>query len=189
MASAEELLRDAQHAFQNISPGSTDEKKYEARAKRLAMRVIRKSPDSIEGTQARMILYRLGSDIGISTPHENLSHQPHSPAPRNLAHTNAAHPPRSDSLSQNAVRKMLAVVAAASTSQSENASSQEDSWASIWQLFSALSYGKKKIVAIVLVVTLLFIGFTPFLLLLVIFYFVKPALVKNQVRRLLEALS
>jgi hypothetical protein len=61
----EELLREAQHAFQNISPGSADEQKYTATAKRLALRIIRKSPDSSEGTQARMILYNLGSDEGL----------------------------------------------------------------------------------------------------------------------------
>jgi hypothetical protein len=62
----EEMLREAQHAFQNISPGSADEKKYAAMAKRLALRIIRKSPDSSEGTQARMILYSLGSDEGLA---------------------------------------------------------------------------------------------------------------------------
>lgn len=189
MASTEELLRNAQHALHNISPGSTDEKKYAARAKRLAMRVISRSPDSAEGTQARMILYQLGSDIGISTPHENLSHEVHSPTPRNLQHMNAAHPPRSESQNENAVQKMLAVVAAASATQRDNETTQEDSWASIWQQFSALSYGKKKVVAVVLGVALLFIGFTPFLLFLVVFYFVKPAFVKRQIRNILEALG
>jgi hypothetical protein len=36
---------------------------------------------------------------------------------------------------------------------------------------------------------LLFIGFTPFLLLFFAFYFVQPALIRNHIRKLLVALG
>jgi len=144
----EELLREAQHAFLNISPGSADEKKYTAMAKRLALRIIRKSPDSSEGTQARMILYRLGSD-------EDLVPQ---------------------------------TTATAATVLSSN-TADEHSWENIWQMFSALSYTKKKVVALVLFFVLLIIGFTPFLLVFFIFYLFQPALIRKHLHGLLAGLG
>jgi len=151
-SSVEELLREAQHAFQNISPGSTDEKKYTALAKRLALRIIRKSPDSSEGTQARMILYRLGDDDGLA----------------------------------------LQRAPSAATLPSEigaDSSGEEDSWQNIWRVFSALSYTKKKIVALVLFFALLIIGFTPFLLIFFVVYFFQPALIRKHIYGLLVSLS
>jgi len=144
----EELLREAQHAFLNISPGSADEKKYTAMAKRLALRIIRKSPDSSDGTQARMILYRLGSD-------EDLVPQ---------------------------------TTATAATVLSSN-TADEHSWENIWQMFSALSYTKKKVVALVLFFVLLIIGFTPFLLVFFIFYLFQPALIRKHLHGLLAGLG
>lgn len=66
MASADELFREAQHALQNVSPGSTDEQKNIARAKNYAMQLVRKYPHSIEAAQARAILAQL--DVSIVAP-------------------------------------------------------------------------------------------------------------------------
>jgi hypothetical protein len=66
VAGAGETLREAQYAFRNISHGSTDERKYRARAKKYAKRVIRKYPASIEAPQARAILDAL--DVSYATP-------------------------------------------------------------------------------------------------------------------------
>ena len=182
-SSVEELLREAQHAFQNISPGSADEEKYSARAKRLAHRIIRKSPDSIEGTQARMILFRLG-DGPLISPTRNSVHRPHAGV---TEHT--PHPARSESGDATFVTQAFAAVASATQEHSSNGASDDDSWSSIWRLFSDLSYNKKKIVVVVLGAALLFIGFTPFLLLFFAFYFVQPALIRNHIRKLLVALG
>lgn len=63
MASADEWLREARYALQNVSPGSTDEHKYTVRAKSYALQVVRKYPHSIEAAQAREILAQLNVQI------------------------------------------------------------------------------------------------------------------------------
>ena len=64
MADADELLRDAQYAFQSISYGDTrDNRKFTARAKSFAKKIIRKFPESVEASQARAILDRLEGKI------------------------------------------------------------------------------------------------------------------------------
>jgi len=70
LASADELFREAQHALQNVIPGSTDERRNIARAKNYAMQLVRKYPHSIEATQARSILAQL--DVSIAAPVEAL---------------------------------------------------------------------------------------------------------------------
>ena len=63
MADVDELLRDAQYAFQNISHGqSRENRKNSARAKYLAKQIIRKSPTSSEAEQAQQILTRLNPE-------------------------------------------------------------------------------------------------------------------------------
>lgn len=60
MANADELLRDAQYAFQSISFGNTRENRaFRARAKSAARKIIRKFPDSFEVGQAQVILNKL----------------------------------------------------------------------------------------------------------------------------------
>lgn len=63
MPDANELLREAQYAFQNVSHGSTDSKKHAAEAKSLARRILRKYPDSREVAAARSILEQLGERV------------------------------------------------------------------------------------------------------------------------------
>ena len=60
MATADELLREAQYAFHSISFCNTREnRRNKARAKSLSQKIIRKFPDSIEARQARSILDKL----------------------------------------------------------------------------------------------------------------------------------
>jgi hypothetical protein len=60
---ADELLREAQYAFQNVSHGATDSKKYAAKAKSFSRRILRKYPDSQEAIAARSILEKLGERV------------------------------------------------------------------------------------------------------------------------------
>ena len=60
MATADELLRDAQYAFHSVSFGDTREnRRNKARAKSLSQKIIRKFPDSVEARQAHSILGKL----------------------------------------------------------------------------------------------------------------------------------
>lgn|GEM_PF-2540201 len=182
-SSTEELLREAQYAFQNISPGSADEKKYSARAKRLALRIIKKSPDSTEGTQARMILFRLGDRPFISVPKSSV-HKPHAGITEHTTHS-----AQDNSEDANFVTQAVTAVSSATEEHLSSDTSDDDSWSNIWRLFSALSYGKKKIVVVVLGAALLFVGFKPVLGFFVIFYFFQPALIRKYIRGLLEGLG
>jgi len=174
MADVEELLRNAQHAFQNISPGSTDEKKYAARAKRLALSVIRKSPNSIEGGQARAIMRGLRGDAARTTP-KNLSHEAHPSRPRDVSHS--THPVAT--VGTQSVR-------AQSTS---DVRPDENSWANIWQLFLSLSNRMKKIVFVALGIGVVFIGFTPFLLIFPLIYLFQADAIKKHIRQILTMLQ
>lgn len=191
MSSIEEMLREAQHAFFNISPGSADEKKYAARARRLATRIIRRSPDSVEGTQARMILYRLGS-TGSMTVHTNLQHEPHPEKPRDSSHTAAAHTGitlGADASDKNAIEKAMMAMSAASAEHRDNGTSDDHSWGTLWRLFCVLSDFNKRVVASVLAIVLLIIWSTPFLLVFIALILFQPGLVKKQIRNLLLALG
>lgn len=63
MASAEELMREAQYAFLNISFGDApDNRKNTARAMSFATKVLKKYPTTPEADVARSILWRLGDE-------------------------------------------------------------------------------------------------------------------------------
>jgi hypothetical protein len=67
MASAEQMLNQAQYAFANISFGeSLANARHAARAKSLARKIIRKFPATMEATEARAILRRLGEEAYTS---------------------------------------------------------------------------------------------------------------------------
>ncbi len=67
------MIREALFALQNAGPGSADEHKNIARAKKYSLQVIRKFPHSIEATQAREILAQLNVIIAAPAP---LARQP-----------------------------------------------------------------------------------------------------------------
>ena len=79
MPGVDELLRDAQYAAQNVGYGSTNGRKYAARAKSLARRIIRKHPDSLEATAATLILQQLGESAAVRQPRTHVA-RPASPS-------------------------------------------------------------------------------------------------------------
>ena len=75
MASAEQLLNEAQYAFQRINSGeSIDNRRNTSRAKSLCRKIIRKFPTSNEAVSAHAILRRLGDEAyvsGLSSQHQH----------------------------------------------------------------------------------------------------------------------
>jgi hypothetical protein len=67
MATAEQMLNEAQYAFANISFGeSLSNTRHAAQAKSLARKIIRKFPATMEASEARAILRRLGEEAYTS---------------------------------------------------------------------------------------------------------------------------
>ncbi len=93
MANAEQLLHEAQYAFQCISFGETREnKRNAARAKSLCLKIIRKYPASMETGEAHAILRRLGEEAyssEINKQHQHISSRAHHTRPQTLAKPNA----------------------------------------------------------------------------------------------------
>ncbi len=152
MAGADELLREAQYALLNVSPGSTDEHKYTVRAKSCALQVVQKYPHSIEVAQAREILAQLNIQIA----------KPASPTltGRPLA-APAVHP------------KMNRFAARAATT--------EDQWRAIFRRFIALPSGKKKLFFVVLLFFVALLPFSLFVVagVIVLYAFNLPLLKKH----------
>jgi len=76
MASAEQLLNEAQYAFQCINAGeSRDNGRNASRARSLCKKIIRKFPTSTEANSAHAILRRLGDEAyttGLGPPHQGV---------------------------------------------------------------------------------------------------------------------
>ncbi len=67
MATAEQMLNEAQYAFANITFGeSFSNARHAARAKSLALKIIRKFPATMEASEAHAILRRLGEEAYTS---------------------------------------------------------------------------------------------------------------------------
>lgn len=76
MANVEQLLHEAQFAFQSISFGESRENKRNAsRAKSLCKKIIRKYPATMEAGEAHAILRRLGEEAYTSRIQEQHQHQ------------------------------------------------------------------------------------------------------------------
>ncbi|MEJ2128828.1 MAG: hypothetical protein P8X81_08260 [Woeseiaceae bacterium] len=74
MASAEQLLNEAQYAFQSITAGdSRENRRNAARAKSLCQKIFRKYPGTTEAVVAHGIMMRLGEEVPMPRVHE--SHQ------------------------------------------------------------------------------------------------------------------
>jgi len=98
MANAEQLLNDAQYAFQSISAAETGNNDRNAsRAKSLCNKIIRKYPASTEAVEAHALLKRLGveaftSNLAIAHRHKphaesHRSQKPPQPSPRIIQET------------------------------------------------------------------------------------------------------
>lgn len=81
MANAEQLLHEAQYAFQSISFGqSRDNARNRSRAKSLCRKIIRKYPSTMEASEAHAILRRLGEEAyssAMKTQHVHTSQADH----------------------------------------------------------------------------------------------------------------
>ena len=63
MASAEQLLNEAQYAFNSVGPGGNrNDRRNASRASRLARKIIRKYPTTTEAAVAHSLLRRLGEE-------------------------------------------------------------------------------------------------------------------------------
>jgi hypothetical protein len=79
MASAEQLLNEAQYAFNSISAGeSRGNNRNRSRAKSLCKKIIRKYPVSTEAAEAHAILKRLGEEAFLSRMPIVHQHREHS---------------------------------------------------------------------------------------------------------------
>ena len=166
MASAEELILEAHHALGNVSPGSADEQKNSARAKKDARRVIRRYPGSSEAIQAAAILGQLNESFELvgSTPN------------RRVAEFLKNH---------KSIHEHFKAAPGASAAGSVSA----DSWSDFLRRFSELPSEKKKYLAIGAFIALVFPGSFFVLAALAILYVVRPDLLKKHLQFLLSALG
>lgn len=183
MASAEKLLIEAEFAFRNITPGSTDERKFTARAKRYASRLTRKYPGTPEAEQAQSILRHLGVGYAATRPRSSLRSrpsQPFSPSPH------VDHTPEAPHRHSDKQQKSLANIPTQTKKRAAPGprATNDDSWANIWRIFLGLSYTKKKILAFVSLLFLFVIGFTPFLLVFFLYYAMQPAAVRGHLYKI-----
>ena len=169
MADAGELIREAQHALQNVSPGSRDERKYAARAKKYARRVIRKYPTSVEAVQAREILGHLGI-IQVPAKVRISPHKDHTPEP---PHQHDLRTRKTAAARPNATKDVT----------------KADSWQQLWQTFLELSYSKKKVLAFAAVFVFLVFSYMPFLFVFLSFYVFQPALIRRHLHQILVAFA
>ncbi|NQV85518.1 MAG: hypothetical protein HQ492_00365 [Woeseiaceae bacterium] len=166
MAGADELIREAQHAFQNVSPGSTDERKNIARAKKFATRVVKRFPGSPEAIQARKILRHF--DVGFAPPASTQSGRPLATLAN---HSTPTRP------SENAIRRFA------------GAAAMDDEWRSILQRFATLPRGKTRLLWIVMVFVFIFPLSLFGILALAIVYAFNPPLLKRHLLRMLHTLD
>ena len=174
MASADELIREAQYAFRNISHGSTDEKKYRAMAEKYAKRVIRKYPASMEATQARSILSRLDVQT-VAQPQPVVS--PDAAAEFEKSHSSGSGHTRN-----------LSSTPAASDSRFGQSSDAED-WRGLIRRFLVLPHNKKKMLGIIIFVAIVFPGGIFVVSGLIIFYALQLTLLKKHLNLLLDKLG
>jgi len=176
VASADELIREAQYAFRNISHGSTKKKKYSARAEKYARRVIRKYPASIEASQARAILDQLNVRIDVRSP-AGVSPQQSAAADFESSHSTASGhtgnvtgtPPTPGSRFRQA--------------------NDDQDWRGLFRRFVELPGNKKKMLGIIAAVAIFFPGGIFAVSGLIIFYALQTALLKKHLNLLLDKLG
>lgn len=172
MASAEQLINDAQFAFANVTPGSADEKKFRRQAQRYAMRIVSRYPTSTEATQARQILWQLGMLAAEPTRRENLVHNHLSDAEQSkitiTTHSAEAHNIRSKR--------------SAGTASLPN----DYSWGMIWKKFAGISHEKKKVLLFGLFFISLIVAAFPFLALAIFIYLARPRLLQEHLYKSLD---
>jgi len=177
VASADELIREAQYAFRNISYGSTDARKYKARAEKYARQIIRKYPASIEASQARQILAQMNLQIPVQS-------QPVAPPPNAAADFEKSHSADSGHTTNLNPRPTSLHAALQQSDVPED-------WRDLIRRFMYLPPGKKKTIGIVIFFAIVF--FFPIGIFivsgLVIFYALQTALLKKHLDQLLNKLE
>jgi hypothetical protein len=176
VANADALIREAQYAFGNISHGSTDERKYTARAKKYAKRVVRKYPASIEASQARSILRQLDVSVDLLPP-------PVVPSKTDEAIDFEKSHAKGSGHSGSFSRKPVA-----HSTHFERAVPSED-WRNLLRRFTELPGSKKNFLGALFVIAIFFPGGILAVSGLVIFYALKPALLKTHLDQLLIKLG
>jgi hypothetical protein len=176
VASADELIREAQYAFRNISHGSTEKAKYTARAERYAKRVIRQYPATIEASQARNILNQLNVRVDVRPP-PDIAPQTDAAADFERSHSSASGHTRNDHSTPTA-----------SASRFQQPKDVED-WKALVQRFMLLPPNKKKMLGIIAVVAVFLPGGIFAVFGLIIFYALQTALLKKHLNLLLEKLG
>ena len=176
MASADELIREAQYAFRNISFGSTDEKKYRAIAEKYAKLVMRKYPVSIEAAQARQILDQMNVRVDVRAP---LGEVPQASAADNFAKSHAL---------DSGHTKIEVRTPPAPTAQNQHAGNKED-WRNLIRRFMVLPGSKKKFLGIIAVISVLFPGGIFAVSGLIIFYALRTEMLKKHLDLLLTKLE
>lgn len=168
MATAEELIQAAYFELQNVAPGATDEQRRRSRAIRLAKRILRQYPVSIEARQARSILRQLKIDDAAQRFVDTHSHgNDGSP----IAITTAAPKPES----RPGFNPLVA--------------SADTDWKSLWLLFTALPYLQKRILIFIVMFIVLFVAFTPFVLFLAIFLLIKRDAIRQLLYKILVSMN
>jgi len=171
MARADELIREAWFAFHNIGPGSTDNERYVTRAKRVAGRIIRQYPRSIEAAQAREILWNLGDR---KRPAKIPQVHVHDEQPRHRPHEPRRTPPKTAPMPR-AVRARPVT--------------DPTSWAAIWQRITALPKPQRNSLGVMLFIAFILFATVPFLLFVFVIYALRPSRVKQHLVAVLDSLD
>ncbi len=162
MSGIDELIREAQFVFANIGPGSANRRKNTARARRLAKRVIRQSPQSIEAAQARIIL----TNLEVNPPRE----------PRTLHPPHSAHPQHVSQQSHHGAKDTANAI-------------NNDDWRSLQRMFFDLPSLTRKILIAAVAVFVIIPGSWFVLIGLALMYAIRPRVLRQHVHVLLTALN
>lgn len=164
MATAEELLREAQYAFQCISFGeSSSNARYTRRASSISRKIIRKYPGTMEASEAHAILRRLGEEAYTSSINARHRHIPQQEHHKPRARPKPLAKPKPRARAQRSTRaEPLARVENRTFITDSGDDNQSLDWAGLLSLL--LSLPKVLLGAIVLGGLILFGIFGPFLL-------------------------
>ena len=194
MATAGELLREAQYALGNVSGSSTDSSKFESQAKKLARRVIRQYPASIEAGQARAILEQLGvlkaqPVRGVETPTTVLADFAAAHAPASGHTTTPGRPPPDLNMPPDAKFENSPLAKALERDPRLSKLARNSEWRDLLMRFVRVPSGRKNLLAIAAIVLFFIPGGILLAFGLIVFYATRPAVFKRHLDRLLTALG
>jgi len=177
VSGADELIREAQYAFRNIGHGSTDEKKYRARAVKYAKQVIRKYPTSIESSQARAILNQLNVKIVVQSP------------PATSPQADAAAKFEKSHSAESGHTKNFISMPSVPDADFQQSGGDTDDWRDLIRRLMLLPPRKKRLLGIIAFVAVVFPGGIFVISAGIIFYALQTALLKKHLNLLLNMLN